>query len=66
MKRTPQEIYDYESKRIDEYEDKLMALLEELKLKPEVHDRIISLWNWYGHARAIKSKAYQDMKKIKL
>ena len=34
MKRTPQEIYDYESKRIDEYEDKLMALLEELKLKP--------------------------------
>jgi hypothetical protein len=63
MKRTPQEIYDYESKRIDEYEAKLMALLEELKLNPDVQDRIISLWNWNGHARAIKSKAYQDMKK---
>lgn len=63
MKRTPQEIYEYESKRIDGYEEKFMALLDELKLNPETQDKIISLWNWNGHARAIKSKAYQDMKK---
>jgi len=65
MKRTPKEIYEYESRRIDEYEDKLKSLLDDLKLNPNVEETIWGLWNWYGHARAIKSKAYQDMKKIK-
>ena len=52
-KRTPQEIYDYESKRIDEYEQRLEQLFEE----------ITKLFKWYGNAKSIKSKAYQDLKK---
>lgn len=56
--RTPQEIYDYETKRSEEYLNKLNNLIEGHKNE----DMIRHLFEWYGKARAIKSKAYQDMK----
>lgn len=57
-KRTPQEIYDYETKRSEEYLNKLNDLIDGHKNE----DMIRHLFEWYGKARAIKSKAYQDMK----
>lgn len=56
--RTPQEIYDYETKRSEEYLKKLNDLIDGHKNE----DMIRHLFEWYGKARAIKSKAYQDMK----
>ena len=56
--RTPQEIYDYETKRSEEYLNKLNDLIDGHKNE----DMIRHLFEWYGKARAIKSKAYQDMK----
>lgn len=56
--RTPQEIYDYETKRSEEYLNKLNELIDGHKNE----DMIRHLFEWYGKARAIKSKAYQDMK----
>lgn len=58
--RTPQEIYDYETKRSEEYLKKLNDLIDGHKNE----DMIRHLFEWYGKARAIKSKAYQDMKVI--
>ena len=63
--RTPKEIYDYESKRIDEYNDKLVVLLHQIN-NPLIEAQLQSLFKWYGNARAIKSKAYQEMKGIDL
>ena len=57
-KRTPQEIYDYETKRSEEYLNKLNELIDGHKNE----DMIRHLFEWHGKARAIKSKAYQDMK----
>jgi len=56
-KRTPQEIYDYETKRSEEYLNKLNNIIDGHKNE----DMIKHLFEWYGKAKSIKSKAYQDM-----
>lgn len=63
MKRTPQELYDYESKRAKEYEVEFIAALQELELSEIKKYKLQTLFEWYGNARAIKSKAYQELKK---
>jgi hypothetical protein len=62
MKRTPQQIYDYESMRIQEYNQKLEIILNMIN-NDDLKDEIKKLFKWYGNARAIKSKAYQEIKK---
>lgn len=65
MKRTPQELYDYESKRANKYRREFQEELEELDINQDTYDRLTVLFEWYGHARAIKSKAYQELKQTK-
>lgn len=66
MKRTPKEIYDYESVRIDKYKEEFYEIIETLdNVDLLTTEKLVSLFEWYGHARAIKSKAYQELKQIK-
>lgn len=66
MKRTPRELYDYETKRIDKYLVEMSDIINN-NIKNDVDaDRLNHLIEWYGNARAIKSKAYQEMKMTKL
>lgn len=60
--KTPQEIYDYESRRIDKYTEDFNDLVNMLDVSDDVKDDLKNLYIWNGNARAIKSKAYQDMK----
>lgn len=61
--KTPQEIYDYESKRIDRYTEEFETVLNNIDTHEDVKENLRKLFVWNGHARAIKSKAYQDLKK---
>lgn len=61
-KRTPQEMYDYESKRIDKYTEEFQEIIEELDITQVIKDKLFNLFLWNGNARAIKSKAYQELK----
>lgn len=66
MKRTPKEIYDYESVRIDKYKEEFYEIIETLdNVDLLTTEKLVSLFEWYGNARAIKSKAYQELKQIK-
>ena len=60
MKRTPEQLYEYETKRIEEYKKQFYSVIYKHNL--EDHKLIMNLFEWYGNARAIKSKAYQEMK----
>ena len=60
--KTPQEIYNYESKRIDKYTEEFETILNRISVDEDVKDNMRKLFVWNGHARAIKSKAYQDLK----
>ena len=62
MRRTPEQLYEYESKRIETYKREFQEALEELDIDLDTYDRLKQLFEWYGHARSIKSKAYQEMK----
>lgn len=63
--KTPFEKYEYESKRIGKYILEFYDLVDELKTDTETENKLLQLFTWYGNARAIKSKAYQEMKKLK-
>lgn len=63
--KTPFEKYEYESKRIRKYILEFYDLVDELKTDTETENKLLQLFTWYGNARAIKSKAYQEMKKLK-
>lgn len=65
MKRTPTQLYEYESKRIERYKREFQGTLEELDIDVLTYDKLKQLFEWHGHARAIMSKAYQDMKNEK-
>jgi hypothetical protein len=62
MKRTAEQLYEYETKRIEQYLYKLDAIFKTYMLPEDVRHELKTLIEWYGHARAIKSKAYQEMK----
>lgn len=62
MKRTTEELYEYETKRQKEYEAEFMDLIQTLNINELKKFKLQSLFEWYGNARAIKSKAYQEMK----
>lgn len=62
MKRSPAELYEYESKRQKEYEVEFAELIQDLEISSIKKFRLQSLFEWYGNARAIKSKAYQELK----
>lgn len=62
MKRTAEQLYEYETKRIDKYTNDFYNTLDTLNIEQQDYDKLCKLFMWYGHARAIKSKAYQDMK----
>ena len=64
--KTPKQLYDYESKRAKEYELELHQTLNDLDIPVIKKFRLITLFEWYGNARAIKSKAYQELKNDKL
>jgi ribonucleotide reductase alpha subunit len=57
-----QKIYDYETKRIKEYQDKFFQLIKDLEDK----EALVNLFMWYGNANSIKSKAYQEIKMHKM
>lgn len=61
MSRTPQELYDYESKRIKKYKEEFSQLIK----GHENEESLQNLFDWNGNARAIKSKSYQEIKLIK-
>jgi len=61
-KRTPQDWYAYQTERIDRYEEKFHNILENSELDYETREELEKLFTWYGNARAMKSKAYQEMK----
>ena len=61
--KTPQEIYDYERSRITGYEDRFEAIITGLAIPDETRSELMKLFTWNGNARAIKSKAYQEMKR---
>jgi hypothetical protein len=62
MKRTAEELYEYETNRIEKYLYKLDTIFKTYMLPDDVRYELKTLIEWYGHARAIKSKAYQEMK----
>ena len=62
MKRTAEQLYEYETKRAEEYINKLDTIFKTYMLPEDVRHELKTLIEWYGHARAIKSKAYQEMK----
>lgn len=62
MKRTPKQLYDYEKTRISGYEDRFEQILIGLAISDELREEMMRLFVWNGNARAIMSKAYQDMK----
>ena len=62
MKRTAEELYEYETKRIEKYLHNLDTIFKTYMLPDDVRHELKTLIEWYGHARAIKSKAYQEMK----
>jgi len=62
MKRTPTQLYNYESTRIKKYRQEFEDTLDELHIDEATYDKLKQLFEWHGHARAIMSKAYQDMK----
>jgi hypothetical protein len=62
MKRTPRELYDYEINRIDKYLVEMDEIINNAVKSDDASNRLKHLIEWYGNARAIKSKAYQDMK----
>jgi phosphopantetheine adenylyltransferase len=57
-------IYNYEAKRIAKYKVRLESLLNRLDLSKEDREEIERLFTWNGAARAIMSKAYQEMKEL--
>lgn len=59
-----EKIYQYETVKIKKYRAKLSALLDQLSPTNEQKEEIVKLFEWNGNARAIKSKAYQEMKNI--
>ena len=61
MKRTSKELYDYETKRIKKYLKEIDKILRNNIEDKEDLARVEHLIKWYGNARAIKSKAYQEM-----
>ena len=65
-KRNPEELYLYESMRIDKYTQEFQDTLDNSDLNQFTKDRLLQLFLWNGNARAIKSKAYQELKKQKL
>jgi len=62
MKRTPRQLYDYEKARISGYEDRFEQILIGLAISDELREEMMRLFVWNGNARAIMSKAYQEMK----
>jgi len=62
---TPFQKYQYESIRIKKYILEFYELVEKLDIDAKTEDKLIQLFTWYGNARAIKSKAYQEMKTAK-
>ena len=64
-KRNPEELYLYESMRIDKYTQEFQDVLDNSDLNQFTKDRLLQLFLWNGNARAIKSKAYQELKKQK-
>lgn len=63
--KTPFEKYEYETKRIKKYINDFYDLVNTLDTDPETENNLLQLFTWYGNARAIKSKAYQEMKQLK-
>lgn len=64
-KKTSKQVYEYENNRIKKYNERFEEILEELDAEDAVKDELLKLYKWNGHARAIKSKAYQEMKASK-
>lgn len=66
MARTPQEQYDYQSKRIDTYTEQFNEIVETMELHRNItaisRDKLINLFTWFGRANWIKSKAHQELK----
>ena len=62
MKRTAEQLYEYETKRIEQYLYKLDTIFKTYMLPEDIRHELKTIIEWYGHARAIKSKAYQEMK----
>jgi len=62
MKRTPRQLYDYEKSRISGYEDRFEQILIGLAISDELREEMMRLFVWNGNARAIMSKAYQELK----
>ena len=61
----PFEIYEYETKRIKKYIDEFYDEINKLNVDTQTENKLLKLFVWYGNARAIKSKAYQEMKQLK-
>jgi hypothetical protein len=59
------EIYEYETKRIKKYIAEYYDLVDTINVETKTKDKLHKLFVWYGNARAIKSKAYQEMKQLK-
>lgn len=60
-----QKIYDYESKRIEGYKKDFEEAINNLDIIAPMKRKLKETFEWYGNARAIKSKAYQTIKKLK-
>mgnify|MGYP005989240827 CR=1 FL=1 len=63
--KTPTDLYNYETKRIERYKKEFNDILASIDIDKATYDKLTKLFDWYGHARAIKSKAYQEMKNEK-
>mgnify|MGYP000102924549 CR=1 FL=1 len=57
-----EKIYQYETKKIAGYREKLSNMLRELEIPTDKAEELTLLFEWNGNARAIKSKQYQEMK----
>ena len=62
MKRTAEQLYEYETKRAEEYMNKIDTIFKTYMLPEDVRHELKIFIKCYGHARVIKSKAYQEVK----
>lgn len=62
MSNTASERYEYQKNRGNGYEEKFEDKIFGLNISTEEKYELLELFAWYGNSRAMKSKAYQEMK----
>lgn len=61
--KTAKEKYQRHLKRTKEYEQEFRTLTQSLEISSLSKEKLLLLFEWFGHSRAMQSKEYQQLKK---